>query len=182
MSRLSRDKGKRGEEWRAVVGWGGLYSVSSLGRVRRDAPSRSGRTWMAGRILSPGLMNGYLGYTLYDGPRRRYSAHAHVLVAESFLGPRPSPGHEVNHVDFNRGNNHPSNLEWLTKAGNRAHAARAGRQRGERHPRARLNLQAIAVILFCVSRGASRRLLAGLHGVSRSTISAVLSGQNWRDR
>jgi hypothetical protein len=35
-------------------------------------------------------------------------------VAEAFIGPQPSPRHQVAHYDGVRDNNHYSNLRWAT--------------------------------------------------------------------
>lgn len=50
----------------------------------------------------------------------------HRLVAENFLGPKPSDEHVINHIDGNKQNNDVSNLEWTTVAGNTQHAYRTG--------------------------------------------------------
>lgn len=47
----------------------------------------------------------------------------HRLVARAFLGPPPSPKHsQVNHKDWNPGNNNVDNLEYVTLAENMIHA------------------------------------------------------------
>lgn len=45
------------------------------------------------------------------GERKRYWVHR--LFATKFV-PNPNNLPVVNHIDFNRGNYHPSNLEWLS--------------------------------------------------------------------
>jgi len=47
-------------------------------------------------------------------------------VAAAFIGPCP-PGHVVNHKDFDRSNNHASNLEYLEREENLRYSWRAGR-------------------------------------------------------
>lgn len=49
----------------------------------------------------------------------------HRLVAEHFI-PNPNNLAEVNHIDLNKNNNHISNLEWVTRHENEAHARRYG--------------------------------------------------------
>lgn len=59
----------------------------------------------------------------------------HALVAEAFIGPRPS-GLEVNHKDGDKRNNRPENLEYVTRSENMRHCFRIGLgnpPRGDNH-------------------------------------------------
>lgn len=57
----------------------------------------------------------------------------HGLVANVFIGPRPI-GSQVNHRDFDRTNNHVTNLEYVTPRENIHHTMNAGRTAsGDRH-------------------------------------------------
>lgn len=72
---------------------------------------------------------------LRDGKRKRLAVH--VLVARTFLPARPSPQHEVRHLDGNRMNSSASNLAWGTRKENAADRERHGRtSRGEKHSKA----------------------------------------------
>jgi hypothetical protein len=118
------------EEWRAVVGFEGLYEVSSLGLVRRvgnAAKSGNGRGGGArlGRVLALTPHNGgYVHVQLWkDGtPTTRL---VHLVVAAAFLGPCPD-GLEVNHEDGDKSNCAVTNLEYLTRPENLRHAYRTG--------------------------------------------------------
>src|ERR1035437_3644976 len=139
------------EEWLPVVVWEGIYSVSSLGRVRRDLGVPGAR---AGRILAlPLNQTGYPCVHLSARPRH-YRRTVHPLVAAAFIGARPD-GLTINHIDGVKTNNRPANLEYVTLVENVQHAHRTGlinhfgnrnwtrREperviRGERHYRAKL--------------------------------------------
>jgi hypothetical protein len=120
------------EEWRLIVGYEGVYSVSSLGRVRRNtqSPHKRARGFKTlPYMLKPSKKaNGYPGVTLYRKGRTR-SISVHTLVATAFIGPKP-PGHEieVNHKDLNKQNPRLSNLEYLTKRAHTDHQWREGQQ------------------------------------------------------
>lgn len=111
------------EVWVSVNGdfTGYCYQISNRGRVR------SGRIgWRCGRILKPFAdKNGYLRVNLFSGPRQSRQVPIHVLVAEAFLGSRPS-GMTVNHRDHCKENNSPENLEWKTTQENTRLAKEAG--------------------------------------------------------
>lgn len=77
--------------------------------------------------------DGYPSVRLTIGGKRTRLA-VHRLVAREYLPPRPSPAHEVRHLDGDRTNNRVTNLAWGTRKENAADRERHGRTyRGERH-------------------------------------------------
>lgn len=86
-----------------------LYSVSNLGRIRKNSNRK---------ILAPSRKpNGYMQVNLFTGDGRRKKEYVHRLVALTFI-PNTHHAPEVNHIDAVRDNNHVSNLEWVTRAEN----------------------------------------------------------------
>lgn len=162
------------EEWRPVVGYEGLYSVSSLGRVRRDT---IGQRTQAGHIMRHRRDGSkYLRCSLFrDGAE--YNALVHVLVAEAFIGPRP-PGLEVDHVDWSKTNARACNLRYVTRRANLAHSQdriTAALPRGEAHHKATLTDSDVAHIRQTYRTGnASQPALARQYGVSQSTIWRIV--------
>lgn len=106
------------EQWRLAPEWP-EYSVSSLGRIRRND---------TGRIRAAILMKstGYLMVTLTRIGQRKMLA-IHRLVALAFLGEPPTKGMQVNHKDSDRANPRLENLEWVTVSQNILHGYRSGR-------------------------------------------------------
>lgn len=103
------------EIWRPVPGYEGLYEVSNQGRVRSF--HKSIKNPEIPRILAPGNVRGYRQIVLRkDG--KNASGLVHRLVAMAFIGPPPTPDHQINHKDFDKSNNVPENLEWVTSAEN----------------------------------------------------------------
>lgn len=105
------------EEWRPVKG-AEQYEVSNFGMVRRCKP---GKSTSEGRVLSqkPRKRDGYIPVVLSLGKRGSVrQALVHQLVAEAFLGPKPTPDHCVAHNDGFAGNNKWTNLRWATHAEN----------------------------------------------------------------
>lgn len=99
------------EEWRKIVGYEGLYEVSSLGRVRSLDKYDSINRFYEGRILKLFADRlGYLSVVLYSNSKRKHYL-VHRLVAEAFiLNPDNLP--QVNHRDENPSNDNVDNLEW----------------------------------------------------------------------
>ena len=85
-----------------VVGYEGLYAVTSCGRVW---------SYRNERFLTPGHdKDGYFQVNLYkNGKRKTYKVHR--LVAETYL-PNPENLSQINHKDENKTNNCLQNLEW----------------------------------------------------------------------
>jgi flavin-dependent thymidylate synthase len=91
------------EDWRFVVGWEGLYEVSSEGRVRRVGCAPKSGT------VGPG---GYAVVSLScDG--RTVARFVHSLVLEAFRGLKRD-GMEARHLNHNRADARLQNLEWGT--------------------------------------------------------------------
>jgi len=165
------------EEWRPVVGFEGLYEVSSYGRVRSldrwvAGPHGSQRQWK-GRILRP--VTGSHGYVTFNIGGK--SMCAHVLIAAAFIGPRPD-GHYVRHLDDNKGNNLLSNIGYGLPKDNAADALRNGRRPlGSQRPNAKITEQdALAIRASSASYGE----LADMYGIGRATLSSLKNGKTWK--
>ena len=104
--------GMKIEYWKPVVGYEGLYEVSSFGRVRNVRTNR---------VLSPIVdRDGYLKVHLSKNghPRKTF---IHVIVSKAFI-PNPNNYPCINHKDENKLNNCVENLEWCTVAYNNAYS------------------------------------------------------------
>ncbi len=106
------------EEWRSVVGYEGIYEVSSKGRVRSlDRMVHNGRALhpKAGQLLSAYRGN-YSKVRLKRGDGGR-TWNVHTLVALAFLGLCPE-GMEVCHNNGDPHDNRLSNLRYDTHVAN----------------------------------------------------------------
>lgn len=107
----------KGEIWKDVKDYEGLYQVSNLGRVKSLNYRRTGKE----RILKP-YGNVYLQVKLHkDGNREQPLVH--VLVATAFLD-NPDNLPEVNHKNENPKNNCVENLEWCSSKYNTNYGTR----------------------------------------------------------
>ena len=111
------------EEWRDVVGYEGLYQVSSEGRVKSlERKDRLGRT-VKERILKPGVVgSGYLMISLCTGGKQKMFS-VHRLVCQAFHE-NPDNKPQVNHINEDKADNRACNLEWCTCKQNLNHGSR----------------------------------------------------------
>jgi hypothetical protein len=121
----------------------------------------------------------YLFVRLQASVRRTCNYTVHRLIAEAFLGPPPSNTHEVNHIDFNKQNNKPENLEWVTPLENHRHATENwAKPYGSRHGRAKL-IEQQAREIRALRDLELQRTTAERYGVSSQTISDIQTGKLW---
>lgn len=117
------------EIWIDIEGYEGKYRISNFGRVlslSRKICWKEGticrsleEKFMTLQIFTGSHNTTYMAVWLRGkGPKRKYFIHK--LVASHFLlNPENHP--VVNHKDLNKFNNHVSNLEWISFAGNTQH-------------------------------------------------------------
>lgn len=105
------------ECWLPIVGHEGRYEVSDRGRVRSLDRIDARGCHRTGRVLTPGPDSmGYQLVNLYRDGRNR-SRRIHLLVIETFVGPRPE-GRQVRHLDGDPTNNRLENLAYGTPSQN----------------------------------------------------------------
>jgi len=166
------------EEWRPIPDYEALYSASNLGRLRADTRQK-GSIYPAGHILKPSASprRQYLQVTL-AGTKPRKTYFVHVLIARTFIGPRPE-GQEVNHKDTIQTNNRALNLEYLTHAEHEAHAAlHSQKAYGEKSNRATLKAADIPIIRAMTDIPPQE--MAIRFGVTVATIGKVRRRERWK--
>ena len=103
------------EEWRDIPGYEGLYQVSTEGRIKSLGNERSRKE----KILK-GLFccsnRKYRAVRLFRFKKGK-TEYVHRLVAITFpelVQNEYFDGAEIDHIDTDPMNNHPSNLRWVT--------------------------------------------------------------------
>lgn len=131
------------------------------------------------RPLRVSLSAGYERVTLGMGHKRlQKSELVHALICAAFYGCRPSPRHEARHLDGDRRNNRPENLDWGTPEQNWADRMAHNRGVRERHHNAKLTMEIARAMR---NSGRTAGALAKEYGVSSKTVSNVLSGRTWSE-
>ena len=168
------------EVWRPVVGYEGIYSVSDLGRVRKEIGG-SNCTYV-GKILKTNRGHWYQRLTLTKNGKQK-PTDVHVLVMTAFVGPRPT-GYDINHIDGNKSNCRLSNLEYCTRKRNNIHAYESGLKkaaRGSNHHSTKFTDQDVLNIREEFNSGKiSRRNLATKYSVSYTVIDNIVRNRLWK--
>jgi hypothetical protein len=165
-----------------VTADGRVYSLDSINRWRgKREIAQHPNSW------------GYPSVRLVIGGKRKRSA-VHTLVAESFLPPKPSPLHQIRHLNGDKTDNRASNLAWGTAKDNADDREAHGRTaRGQRHGRAvrtrsfptgescyQSKLTAADVLGIRRMDAPNLRALSRHYGVSFNTIWNVWHRKTWR--
>ena len=166
------------EKWKSVFNFPD-YSVSNIGRVRRDVVSKM-KTSKPGRILKGSITpDGYMTVNLTcNGVKKR--KRVHVLVAVAFCKDVWGAG-SVCHKDGNPSNNIATNLYWGTQKQNVHDAIQHGRRGpGEKSGNVKLKQSDVLNIIQLYTNGMQSNDLADQFGVSIHAIRKIVNRKNWK--
>lgn len=150
------------EYFKDIPGYEGLYQVSNYGRIASVKREKILRPVESKRFK-------YNVVTLCRSGATKIH-RIHRLVLRTFRGDSKL---SVNHIDFNRANNHLSNLEYVSCKENTQHAIMAG-------PSARRRLTPDQVREIRISAETPRKL-SPIYGVPISSIYSILKRQSYAD-
>jgi len=113
----------QGEKIFETYDYSGLYMIYNNGDVF---------SLRKNRFIKPTVQEPYshVTITLTDHNRIPLKWSISRLVAFHFIGPPPTPQHEVDHIDQNPMNNHYTNLQWMTHSENIQAAFNRGARTG----------------------------------------------------
>jgi hypothetical protein len=98
------------KEFRKIPSLKFLYEIDSAGVIRNIKSKH---------VLKPFLSGGYYRVCIGNSANKANKKHyIHDLVAECWLGPKPAPEYEVDHIDRDKLNNDYHNLRWVTHSDN----------------------------------------------------------------
>jgi hypothetical protein len=111
----------------------------------------------------------------------RPKVFVHRLVAMAFV-PGYEDGLTVNHINGNKLDNSPENLEWVTLSENTKHQWRTGLVdlRGEKSPSHKLTQRQVIHIRRALREGIPANSLAIIANVNPSTIHLIEKGKRWK--
>jgi len=161
------------EIWKKIPNCDDYYSISNFGRVMVTGKRKWGHK--TGKIIKPFDNNGYVRYRLHCGRDGYFHKLAHALVFEAFIGKIPD-GLEINHIDGDKTNNCPENLQAVSASQNIRHAFDVLKKKPSAH-RAKFSWLTAQKIRSEYNEGnTSFPKLAKKYAVHHSTIQRIVKG------
>ncbi len=115
----------------------------------------------------------YLIVDLFVNNKRK-TVYVHTLVLITYYGNKPSPKHQVRHLDGDKMNNSISNLRWGTPQENTIDKLYSGTYG------TKLSVhQVLEIRERFVKNQEKQKTLAKEYGVSNSTISHIINRKSW---
>ncbi|MFW5657369.1 MAG: NUMOD4 domain-containing protein [Bacteroidota bacterium] len=169
------------EEWRKIdfgrkAGNHRVFEISNYGRIRTI--NKKNGEW---KFLSPSKVRGYQSYSFkLDRPVTKL---LHRLVAEAFIEKEHIHFDHVIHLDYNKSNNHFSNLKWVTKEGMFAHLKKNPDYKGNRKRRitnSKLTESKVKELKTKLNENNTPLYkLAEEFGITHTQLNRIRHGQNW---
>lgn len=165
-----------GEIWKDVIDYEGVYLVSNFARVKRIMSRKNPTCDIMNNIYHP---SGYVHISLTNNGKGR-NFKLHRLVAMAFI-PNPENKPQVNHIDGNKLNNLPSNLEWNTSKENINHAWNTGLSKPKNGEKSNFSKLTEKEILEIRELGitVSPKEISVIYNVSVSYIRRVINRKRW---
>ena len=157
----------------------GRFGVRADGVVMNMSYRGTGRPRAVTTCESP---SGYLACFLsVDGESRHVRVHR--VVALAFHGEPPTSEWEVDHIDGDKKNNLPGNLQWVTRRENHNRAIAMGFKetlRGEELSIAAvLSAEQAREVHRLRAAGMLQREIGAMFGITQSGVSLILRGKTW---
>jgi hypothetical protein len=154
------------------------YEASNFGRIKSFCYNKT-----EGRIVKPGVIKGFLNVSfMSQGKKKSYLVHK--IIAELFIKKLSDNQTTVIHLDWNKNNNHFTNLEWVTKDEAYKRMFKRIHEIRRNSPvkivtYSKLNTEDVARIKSMLSRGITQNIIAKLFCVSEMQITRIKRGENW---
>ncbi len=168
------------EEWKEIPNTDYKYEVSNYGRIK----SYCYKCHPNGKIVKSGNIKGYKSVNLkMDGKKK--TVLIHKLVAELFIPRKDETFDVVIHLDWNKFNNHVSNLQWCTRkeSFDRSHSKliKGRKRKGRIITNSKLSHSDVSAIKNMLSNGRKQKVIAQLFCVSEMQISRIKNNLSWTE-
>lgn len=165
-----------------------VYEVSSFGKVRHY--NTKIKEWVLLKTINQFKDgSGFIYVTNFKrekGSTRRVTESVHRLVAQNFIAPAQNQQKFVIHIDYDKMNNHVSNLKWVTRAELNIHNNNNPKVKSARNNRignvthAKLNeTEVIRLKKRLAIGGEPLYKVARDFGITHTQLNRIRKGENW---
>ena len=166
------------EVWKIIPYADKHYEASNYGRIKSFCYDKE-----EGRVVKPGVIKGFLNVSFMSEGKKK-SFLVHKLTADLFVDKTKPEQDTVIHLDWNKSNNHYTNLEWVMKeeAYKRMFERIHEKRRNSKEKiitYSKLNADDVTRIKSMLSRGITQNVIAKLFCVSEMQITRIKRGENW---
>ncbi len=167
------------EIWKEITFTDKKYEISNYGRVKSYCYDKEN-----GKIVKPGNIKGFCNVSLrVDDKKRSYLIHK--LTAEIFIPKESDEQTVVIHLDWNKQNNHISNLQWVTRdeSYRRMHdLLRDNRKKsGKVVTSSKLKAEDVSILKGMLERGVKQNVIAKLFRISEMQVTRIKRCENWAE-
>lgn len=149
--------------------------ISSFGRIRSFKVSL-----ISPKIIGGSWINGYNAIVLRLITGKSQTFYIHKLVAELFV-PKLNPlKNFIVHLDFDKSNNHYSNLSWVNKDESKIHKLTDVNYNTKKIRNSKLTEVQVIKIKKMLRRGTFKPFrIAQQFGISLTQLARIKDGRNW---
>lgn len=151
------------------------YQVSNFGRIKSFKIDKEN-----GAIINGSSLKGYRILNVKLENNKRTTKYIHKLVAECFIPKDNDKQEHVIHLDFNKPNNHISNLKWVTKETMFAHQKINPNYKRGTINYSKLSETDVIRLKKKLARGKNKLYkLAKEFGITHTQLNRIRKGENW---
>lgn len=157
------------------------YYVSTRGRFKAYTPISKGN------IIRGKLLHGYLIIDITirekNGKNKKTSYCCHKLVAETYVPNLDKKCKtKVIHLDYDKRNNSPENLEWVTNQEANDHQMRNPKFLNDTTVfTSKLNFKDVTFLKDLLIRNIPRSIIADYFNLSEMQVGRIAKGQSWSE-
>jgi hypothetical protein len=150
------------------------YEISNFGRLR------SFKKDLSGYIIKNTKLKGYQALVVKLKNHKNTTKYIHKLVAEHFITKDSYLQTYVIHLDFNKDNNHISNLLWVTRQTMFAHQKINPNYKRGFISNAKLTEDDVMQLKLKLIKGENKpNSLAKEFGITHTQLNRIKKGENW---
>ncbi len=149
--------------------------ISDFGRIRSFKTSRKG-----GKIIGGSWLSGYNILVLRMADEKRKTVFIHKLVAEYFSKSSSKDAAFVIHLDYDRKNNHFTNLIWVNRQQLSDHRKNDDDYDKKKVRNSKLTETQVIRLKKMLKRGTVKPYrLAQQFGITHTQLNRIRNGENW---